>query len=784
MFVSVTQLAVLPVPSATAKSTAQTASLRGRSIGRTTIRNSAIVGFAVSALVVGNAAAAFADSCSGVQGDAEYLKARIESTVGDINNALYFQRGEDAKAREFADQCGGRGDRSKKCPAIASDLTALKSLRVENQSSVQRATQALTYYRESYQKVNIDLYRCRQQQVASGEPASGPGEPSPPNPDWRQESQDRERLYGPPATAELPPYDPGVDLRPPNQVGDPSPVRGPSRLNAPPTPLSRTTDLAGQGLPADPGLAALQNAISSSLVNDLCDWVGSQTNTVDLDARRQVISEMYNNAETAVLLRKPGLQAKRQEAQSLAATVSANLAAHQRDPRLQTLVPMDQEDLAQRRQQAEKAAADIEELDALERLMRIRIAAAQGCLGARLSELNQNAGQQARNREAAAEPDLPTPEEEATKKAIDALTQQLLAQALRDRDRERLGLPAEPVQPQAPKPKTAAVPPPANKTAPATLPRTAALPPQALPNQPASSTQPPVAGPPLTNVKYLCTSNRSPEMPTPHLICSYSSLMGMDSTCAPGTEGKPNCPPWMAASDTMMCDSVQAGPDGVLPAGSKGNLMKPETCHPVKCSSFEPGKTQCAPVAAAHKDVMNAPPAPAPKVAVLPPVAVVPASRVVPAPPAHAAPTPLPPVALSPPVALAPVALALAVLPPPVIVAPPHVNVLEPATPPLHVNVYTPPGSREAAVPPEEEPEAEQPPARQRAHPAKPRTRVASHSRSAPRSEPATQPRDNGEDAAAIGALIGIIGGALLSGQGGGGGGGYSAPSMGHHHNY
>src|SRR6202030_3926672 len=65
------------------------------------IGNCALAGLAISTILVGSIAAAFADPCSGVEGEAGYLKGMVENTISDINGALFFERNANAKAQEF-----------------------------------------------------------------------------------------------------------------------------------------------------------------------------------------------------------------------------------------------------------------------------------------------------------------------------------------------------------------------------------------------------------------------------------------------------------------------------------------------------------------------------------------------------------------------------------------------------------------------------------------------------------------------------------------------------------
>jgi hypothetical protein len=90
------------------------------------------------------------DVCSGIQGDAEYLKRQVEDSIKQVRDALFFQREEDASAQALQDQCKGRKDASPQCQVIAADLEARTALRKQNQTKVQALMGTLQYYRTEY----------------------------------------------------------------------------------------------------------------------------------------------------------------------------------------------------------------------------------------------------------------------------------------------------------------------------------------------------------------------------------------------------------------------------------------------------------------------------------------------------------------------------------------------------------------------------------------------------------------------------------------------------------
>jgi len=372
-----------------------------------------------------------ADPCAGVQGDAEYLKSAIDGTIADINSALDFQRKADAKASEFDSVCKGREDGTPNCREISIALGALQSLAKDNQAKVQRATQALTSYRKSYDQVNGNLYICRQQQAASGQPAPSNPDPSSnsPNPNWWQEGHDRERFYGPPPDAELPPYDPNsIDLRPPNAVGQPG-VRGPSRFaNDPPlsritglggqglpnpddmpktpppsdAPIPRITDLRSQGLPnpedlPKTGKDSLEGALSNPVINGACDWARDQSNPDDLALEQQTIQQIEAAAEKRAAVLKQDWNEIFQEAETELNQAAAALVQHRADPKLRSLLATDQGLYDEHSKEVRDATAGLSKVDSQLALLHKRIATAMQCLQARIAELDPNSGQQAAN---------------------------------------------------------------------------------------------------------------------------------------------------------------------------------------------------------------------------------------------------------------------------------------------------------------------------------------------------------------------------------------------------
>ena len=120
------------------------------------------------------------------------------------------------------------------------------------------------------------------------------------------------------------------------------------------------------------------------------------------------------------------------------------------------------------------------------------------------------------------------------------------------------GQPSGPTQPG----KTASLTPPGSSpAAPPTSPSSGALPP----------TQP-------TKVMSLCFKTPYPTFP---YDCTSSDFPANDTVCAPGTKGTlkfgagsgvVGCPPWNAASDTMLCERP-----------AKGAELDKSTCTPVKC---------------------------------------------------------------------------------------------------------------------------------------------------------------------------------------------------------
>ena len=173
---------------------------------------------------------ALADPCSGVQGDAQFLKDNIESTIAELDNTLYFQRTENAVDVDFQTRCDSREEKSAECRALGIRLESLRYARKEKEQGIRDLTQKLNYYRQEYQTTNLKLFRCRQQnanvQISPPENLSDEAMLK-----IKQERKEREKSFQPP-TAERPPYEPDVDLRPPNALGDPS-VHGPRRSREP-----------------------------------------------------------------------------------------------------------------------------------------------------------------------------------------------------------------------------------------------------------------------------------------------------------------------------------------------------------------------------------------------------------------------------------------------------------------------------------------------------------------------------------------------------------------------
>ena len=228
------------------------------------MKSLATLGLAALGLIMAlfAAPAAFADPCSGVQGDAEYLKTKVESEINDLSNALRFQKIENERALEFEQHCKQREDVLPQCRSLAVSLESVRMLRKEKEQLVREATQKLEHYRREYQRANLHLFRCRRDNPAPAERQASPN--------YQQERQERERLFDAPAVAELPAYDPNPDLRAPNTIGDPS-TRGPQRsrdstatrmvppeLVTPPAP-PEAGEKPPQRITALPGLPAVED---------------------------------------------------------------------------------------------------------------------------------------------------------------------------------------------------------------------------------------------------------------------------------------------------------------------------------------------------------------------------------------------------------------------------------------------------------------------------------------------------------------------------------------------
>ncbi|MBK8770113.1 MAG: hypothetical protein IPM06_06750 [Rhizobiales bacterium] len=186
---------------------------------------------------------AVADPCAGIQGDAQYLKDSIETTIREIDRALYFQRSEASESLQFQVQCDNREEKSAACRDLGISLEVLVYLRKEKEQVIRDLTQKLSYHRQEYQSTNLKLFRCRQQYGS----AESPPAVRLSDDDMfriRQENKEREKYFQPPSV-EPPPYDPDIDLRQPNSLGDPS-VRGPKR--------SREPGKATRLVPGKPGL--------------------------------------------------------------------------------------------------------------------------------------------------------------------------------------------------------------------------------------------------------------------------------------------------------------------------------------------------------------------------------------------------------------------------------------------------------------------------------------------------------------------------------------------------
>jgi hypothetical protein len=401
--------------------------MKSTAMSRARTCNSGLAAFGISTLLLVSAPAALADPCSGIQSDAVFLKATIESTIRETYADLFFQRQEDEETQKFTSECGGREDGTPKCRSIAINLAALKPLREEKQTKIQKAAQALTYYRQSYDKVNADLLQCWKLQAASGAPAAAPSDAPPPSDstDWQQEAAAQQQYYGPPAGAALPPYDPSVDLSPINPLGVPA-VRGPSRLNA---PAVRITNLGpGQPDPSaapptpepnrwdnpappritkldprlpDPrkapktGVDSLEGALSNPVINGACDWARNQSNLDDIAQWQQTIQQIQEAAETRGQQLWEGWNAIQEEAESSRSGAMVALLLHREDPRLQSLVASDQSLVDEYDQDVQAALDGLNEVDLQISILHKRIAKATQCLDARKKELDPNSGQQA-----------------------------------------------------------------------------------------------------------------------------------------------------------------------------------------------------------------------------------------------------------------------------------------------------------------------------------------------------------------------------------------------------
>ena len=191
----------------------------------------------IASIVVLNAPAAFADMCSGVRSEAEYLRSAIEARIRELDEALFFQRLENNRAGEFENKCASRDDGSPQCSALYTSLAAARSLREREEDHVRAASRDLSNLRQRYPLANRKFAECAEQQAAEGNspPDSGALIPMP---NYRQVQRERDQLYKDDRVAGLPDYDPNVDLTPPNKLGDRS-VRGPSRRLGPYVPPKR-----------------------------------------------------------------------------------------------------------------------------------------------------------------------------------------------------------------------------------------------------------------------------------------------------------------------------------------------------------------------------------------------------------------------------------------------------------------------------------------------------------------------------------------------------------------